>query len=55
MNDYSNFIGKILDKRYKILGLVGIGGMACVLRAQDLVMNRVIPDRKSYSTPPCSP
>ncbi|MBR4054233.1 MAG: protein kinase [Clostridia bacterium] len=42
MNDYSNFIGKILDKRYKILGLVGIGGMACVLRAQDLVMNRVV-------------
>lgn len=42
MNDYSNFIGKILDKRYKILDLVGIGGMACVLRAQDLVMNRVV-------------
>ncbi len=42
MNDYSNFIGKILDKRYKILELVGIGGMACVLRAQDLVMNRIV-------------
>lgn len=42
MNDYSNFIGKILDKRYKILELVGIGGMACVLRAQDLVMNRTV-------------
>jgi len=42
MNDYSKFIGKILDKRYKILELVGIGGMACVLRAQDLVMNRIV-------------
>ncbi|MBQ3003054.1 MAG: protein kinase [Clostridia bacterium] len=42
MNDYSKFIGKILDKRYKILELVGIGGMACVLRAQDLVMNRTV-------------
>ena len=42
MNDYSNFTGKILDKRYKILELVGIGGMACVLRAQDLVMNRIV-------------
>ncbi len=42
MNDYSKFIGKILDKRYKILELVGVGGMACVLRAQDLVMNRTV-------------
>lgn len=42
MNDYSNFIGKVLDKRYKILELVGVGGMACVLRAQDLVMNRIV-------------
>lgn len=42
MNDYSNFIGKVLDKRYKILELVGVGGMACVLRAQDLVMNRTV-------------
>lgn len=42
MNDYSNYIGKVLDKRYKILELVGVGGMACVLRAQDLVMNRTV-------------
>lgn len=42
MNDYSNFIGKVLDKRYKIFELVGVGGMACVLRAQDLVMNRIV-------------
>ncbi len=42
MNDYTNYIGKVLDKRYKILELVGVGGMACVLRAQDLVMNRIV-------------
>ena len=42
MNDYSNFIGKVLDKRYKVLEVVGIGGMATVLRAQDLVMNRIV-------------
>ncbi len=42
MNDYSSFIGKVLDKRYKIQELVGVGGMACVLRAQDLVMNRTV-------------
>lgn len=40
MNDYSSYIGKVLDKRYKILDLVGVGGMATVLRAQDLVMKR---------------
>ena len=42
MNDYSNFIGKVLDKRYKILEVVGVGGMATVLRAQDLLMNRIV-------------
>ena len=42
MNRYENFIGKVLDGRYKIIELVGVGGMACVLKAQDLVMNRVV-------------
>ncbi len=42
MNKYEGFIGKVLDGRYKILELVGLGGMACVLKAQDLVMNRVV-------------
>lgn len=42
MNKYEAFVGKVLDGRYKILELVGMGGMACVLKAQDLVMNRVV-------------
>jgi serine/threonine-protein kinase len=42
MNKYEGFIGKVLDGRYKILELVGLGGMACVLKAQDLVMNRIV-------------
>ncbi|MEG2004003.1 MAG: serine/threonine-protein kinase, partial [Clostridia bacterium] len=42
MNKYENFIGKVLDSRYKILELVGVGGMAFVLKAEDLVMNRVV-------------
>ncbi len=42
MNKYEGFIGKVLDGRYKILELVGLGGMACVLKAQDLVMNRTV-------------
>ncbi len=42
MNKYEGFVGKVLDGRYKILELVGLGGMACVLKAQDLVMNRIV-------------
>lgn len=42
MNKYDGFVGKVLDGRYKILELVGLGGMACVLKAQDLVMNRIV-------------
>ena len=42
MNKYEGFVGKVLDNRYKILELVGVGGMACVLKAQDLVMNRIV-------------
>ncbi len=42
MNRYEGFVGKVLDGRYKILELCGMGGMACVLKAQDLVMNRIV-------------
>lgn len=42
MFKYENFIGKVLDGRYKILELVGTGGMAFVLKAEDLVMNRIV-------------
>jgi serine/threonine-protein kinase len=42
MDKYQAFIGKILDGRYKILELVGMGGMAFVLKAEDLVMNRTV-------------
>ncbi len=42
MNKYESFVGKVLDGRYKILELVGIGGMATVLKAQDLVMKRIV-------------
>ncbi len=42
MDKYEAFIGKILDGRYKILGLVGVGGMAFVLKAEDLAMNRIV-------------
>ena len=41
-NKYQGFVGKVLDGRYKILGLVGVGGMAFVLKAEDLLMDRTV-------------
>ncbi len=40
--NYSEYIGKVLDRRYKILELVGEGGMAFVFKAEDLIMNRLV-------------
>ncbi len=42
MDNYEEYVGKVLDKRYKILDVVGHGGMAVVLKAEDLVMNRLV-------------
>jgi len=42
MDKYKDYVGKVLDKRYKILDVVGVGGMAVVLKAEDLVMNRLV-------------
>ena len=39
---YEDFVGKILDGRYKIRSVVGHGGMAVVFCAEDTVMNRVV-------------
>ncbi len=39
---YEDFVGKILDDRYKIKSVVGYGGMAVVFCAEDIVMNRVV-------------
>ena len=40
MNHYEQYIGQILDGRYRINALLGVGGMAAVLVAKDLKTNR---------------
>lgn len=39
-NSYEKLINRILDKRYRIENVVGVGGMAYVLKAHDIVDNR---------------
>ena len=41
-NKYQGFVGKVLDGRYKIIELLGVGGMAFVLKAEDLLMDRTV-------------
>ena len=42
LNRYAHLIGKVIDDRYEILQVKGIGGMAVVLKARDLLKNRVV-------------
>ena len=42
MNLNSKFIGKILDKRYKINKIIGVGGMSIVFEAYDAVAGRTV-------------
>ena len=42
MNSYENLINTILDNRYKITRIRGIGGMAVVYEAEDLVVRRKV-------------
>ena len=36
------YIGKLLDGRYEVLEIIGIGGMAVVYRAMDHRLNRLV-------------
>ncbi|MCL1793678.1 MAG: Stk1 family PASTA domain-containing Ser/Thr kinase [Oscillospiraceae bacterium] len=42
MNNYENLLNTILDNRYKLIGIRGIGGMAVVYEAEDLVAHRKV-------------
>ncbi len=42
MDIMEKYVGKLLDKRYHITKVLGIGGMAIVFEAHDIVMNRKV-------------
>lgn len=42
MDIFDKYIGQVFDKRYKILKILGIGGMAVVFEAVDTVMRRTV-------------
>lgn len=42
MEIYEKYVGTVLDGRYKIERIIGVGGMAVVFLAQDLLMNRPV-------------
>ena len=42
MEGYEKYVGAVLDGRYKIEKIIGIGGMAVVYKAHDMLMNRPV-------------
>ncbi len=40
MDLYEKYVGQVFDRRYRINKVIGIGGMAVVFEAQDLLMRR---------------
>ncbi len=42
MEGYEKYVGAVLDGRYKIDKIIGVGGMAVVFRAYDMLMNRTV-------------
>jgi len=41
-NIYAKYVGRVFDNRYRIEQVIGIGGMAVVFKATDLLMRRVV-------------
>ena len=39
---YDKYVGQIFDRRYRIVRIIGIGGMAVVFEAVDTVMKRTV-------------
>ena len=42
MDNFEKYVGQVLDKRYKLNRVIGIGGMAVVFEAHDLARKRVV-------------
>lgn len=42
MESFERYLGQVFDKRYRIDRIIGIGGMAVVFEAADLLMNRTV-------------
>ena len=42
MENYEKYVGQIFDNRYKIENLIGVGGMAVVYKALDMLMRRIV-------------
>lgn len=40
MDRFDRYVGKVFDRRYKIIKMIGVGGMAVVFEAVDMVMHR---------------
>ena len=40
MDSFEKYVGQVFDKRYRIIKVIGIGGMAVVFEAADLLMRR---------------
>lgn len=39
---YAKYVGRVFDNRYRIEQVIGIGGMAVVFKATDMLMHRVV-------------
>ena len=42
MDKFEKYVGVVFDNRYKIDRIIGIGGMAVVYKAIDLLMKRIV-------------
>ncbi len=42
MDGFEKYVGVVFDNRYKIEKIIGVGGMAVVYKAHDLLMRRVV-------------
>lgn len=42
MDKYDKYVGQIFDRRYRIVRIIGVGGMAVVFEAVDTVMKRAV-------------